>query len=104
MHSADFVFTDPFPDRDNPHPHVPELITIHHDGFGQGGGSGNVIINLEAFRVSSSPLQGEKRNGQDIVEVYLPFEILAKLVAEAVLAHRISTLEQAEYKEVLGLT
>jgi hypothetical protein len=99
MHSTDFVFTDEIPDRENPHPHVEELIIVHHNG----DFSGTLIFNLETWRVDEAPFGATKRNDQNTCEVKVPFEVVAKLVAEAVLSKKISTLEEAEYREVLGL-
>ena len=101
MHSSEYVYTDQVPDHDNPHPLTPELFYFHHNG----DFSGDVIINLEAWRTVQTvePCDFGSRNDQGICEVKIPFEVLAQLVSEAVLSKRVSDLEQANYRKILGL-
>jgi hypothetical protein len=94
------MYTDPF-DREHSYP---EAFTAHHDGDMSGGGS-QIHLDLEAWRVKvvATADSGNGRHGNDIVEVQIPFAVIAELVAKAVRDRRIRELESAENREILGL-
>lgn len=71
--------------------------TVHHDGdySGEVWTSGPSSI-AEIVKEDSLDPHG-------YAQVTVPFELLAKIVADAVLGQRIEKLEQAGYREVLGL-
>jgi hypothetical protein len=98
MISTDIRYTGPsIDDRE-----YPELFTVHHNG----DYSGNVLINLEADRVEEvvSADSQMARHGKAIAEVTIPFEVLAKLVADAIRSAKVGALEDADYKKILGIT
>ncbi len=101
MHSTEIMYTDRTPGHDQPWTGGPELFGAFHNG----DYSGDVWFDMEAWRVTLTHEAESQfaRHGQAIVQAKIPFEVLAKIVADAVRDQRVSSLEQADYKEVLGL-
>jgi hypothetical protein len=98
MHSTDMLYTDYFP---RPGQQTPESFTFHHNG----DFSGDVKLDLEAWRVeevAAADSQGA-RHGNAIMRVEIPFEVIARLVADAVRSNLIAQLEQDDYREILDL-
>jgi hypothetical protein len=101
MHSSQYMYTDPYPRLGQPGAGGPEQFNFNHNG----DFSGDVLLDIEGWRVdlvhtSDSPYA---RHGEAIYQVKIPFEVLAELVAEAVLRNKIANLENDDYKKILGL-
>ena len=96
MHSSEYMYEDP------DQPGGPEQFNFQHNG----DFSGDVVLDLEDWRVNTIHTANSPyaRHGQAIIEVKIPFQVLAELVAEAVLGKKIADLENADYKKVLGLS
>jgi hypothetical protein len=97
-HASDIVYGYTHLENDNPHPGVPELFEFTHSG----NFSGSVIMNVECWRIRDI-FGSTDRNGHKVVAVQIPFDVLAQLVAEAVLQKKIDDLEGADHREILGL-
>jgi hypothetical protein len=96
MHGFDIMYTDPF-DREHQYP---ERFDVMH----QGDFSGDVIINMEAWHVEevAKARSPEARHGNAIVEAKIPFEVLAQIVAEYLKNKRISRMQEAAWRDILG--
>jgi len=102
MHSSEYMHEEPVPDRAQPYPaYTPELFSMAHNG----DFSGDVSFFIEGWRVDQEYAAESQfaRHHQPIMRVKIPFAILGQLVAEAVLTKKVSDLEQADYKTLLGL-
>lgn len=79
----------------------PELFAVTH----QRDFTGDVTINMEDYHsvlVHESDTQyARHKNG--IIEVTLPFEVVAKIAAEAVRAKLLRKYNGADYLQLLGL-
>jgi hypothetical protein len=87
MHSMDIMYSGDY------HGGGTELFTVQHSG----DFSGDVIINLEQPRVV-------KLVGSGVHEVTIPFEVLARIVAEKIRGDEIAEYEQMDWKTILGVT
>jgi hypothetical protein len=101
MHNSNIMYTDPFPDRDQPNKGAPESFNFNHNG----DFSGDVWLDLEGWRVEKIHDEGSPyaRHGQPIYNIRIPFPVLAELVAEAVRDRRVSDYENMGYERLLGL-
>jgi hypothetical protein len=95
MHSMDIMYYGDDTERQ-----YPEAFDVLHNG----NFSGDIKIELEDYHVTTLP--GDlrpARHGQAIVEVTIPFEVIAEVVAEALRRRAVAKLENADWEEVLGL-
>jgi hypothetical protein len=97
MHSMDIMYHN---NIDTKHPN-PEAFDVHHNG----SFSGDIKICLEDYRVKTIHEADSQwaRHGQAIVEITIPFEVIAEVVAEAVRRRVIANTQNADWAEVLGL-
>jgi len=109
MHSVDIMYTDWVElleaESRQPRRQYPELFTVHYNG----DFSGDIKINMEDWHVELiEEADGPgARHGHAIVQVELPFEVVARIVAAYVInekVHRLETLDDSRHwKEALGL-
>jgi hypothetical protein len=107
MHSFDIMYTDHatiWGQKRVPPREYPELYVVHHNG----DWSGDIKINMEAWH-SELLVAGDShyaRHGNPIIEIAIPFDVVARIVAAYVTDRKVrfwETLPVNNWKEVFGL-
>jgi hypothetical protein len=76
-----------------------ELFSVLHNGDFEG----DITINMEGRHRIMPGCISSMRHDQPTYDVCIPFEVLAEIVAAAVQRVAIAELEDADYKDILGL-